>query len=366
MIDRKNAARLVLAGLTAAAVCLCFLVFRPYVMPGLFAAVIAIVFSPLHRYLRRFLKNPTGSALVSTLITLLLTVIPLAFLLLAISNELTGLYHSLTAKSSEAGGVVPYVLGWSQKLGTWANQRFSLPAIDLRQVLLRRMEIISSSLLSFTGGLVSNVFSLVVNGLITLIVLFFLFRDGERLVSTFIQALPMDPDRSAELQTRITSTVSANFYGSFVVGALQGTLTGLSFWALGIDSPVLWGVVTAVASLVPFFGSATVWVPAAIILVLTGHWVKGVILLGLGFAVIGTVDNIVRPLIIRKAVRLHPILVLFSILGGLQLFGALGLFLGPVIVSVTAALLEMTRQDLASERPSRTLSTGQGKPPAAA
>jgi predicted PurR-regulated permease PerM len=366
MIDRKNAAKLVLIGLTGAALCLCYLVFRPYITPGLFAAIIAIVFYPLHRYLRRFLRNPTGSALLSTLITLLFTVIPLTFLLLAISNELSRLYYSVAGKSSEAGGVVPYLLDWSEKFGAWASQRFSIPAIDVRQILLRRMETISSSLLSFTGSLVSNAFSLVVNGVITLLVLFFLFRDGERLVSRIVETLPMDPDRSAELQSRVTSTISANFYGSFVVGALQGTLTGLSFWLLGIDSPVLWGIATAVCSLVPFFGSAVVWAPAAILLILRGHMVKGIILLGLGIAVIGTVDNIVRPLIVRKAVRIHPLLVLFSILGGIRLFGALGLFLGPVIVSVTAALLEMSRQDLSSERPSAILSTDQGKPPAAA
>jgi len=145
-----------------------------------------------------------------------------------------------------------------------------------------------------------------------------------------------------------------------VVGALQGTLTGLSFWALGIDSPVLWGVVTAVLSLVPMFGSALVWLPASIVLMFTGHVVKGVILLVLGIAVIGTVDNVVRPIIIHKSLRLHPILVLFSILGGVQLFGVLGVLVGPVILSVTAALLAMVQQ----ERSSRDEGPGSKEPPA--
>jgi predicted PurR-regulated permease PerM len=181
-------------------------------------------------------------------------------------------------------------------------------------------------------------------------VLFFLFRDGETVVSRTMASLPIDEKRLSELRSRISSTVTTNFYGGVVVGALQGTLTGLSFWVLGIDSPVLWGVVTGVFSLVPIFGSAVVWVPASIVLLLTGHFVKAMILLGLGAAVIGTIDNVVRPLIIYKGLRLHPMLVFFSLLGGVELFGLLGLFVGPVILSVTAALVLMLQEDLTSEK----------------
>lgn len=353
-MDRSTTSKLVLAVLTAAALYACFQLFRPYVTPVLFAAVVAIVFYPLHKYIRRVVHNKTMCALCSTLITVLLTVVPLMFLLLAISNELTGLYHSLAARSAGAGGVVPYLMQGSERLSSWLTHRFSLPAIDLRTVLLGRLEAMSSYLLHFSANLVSNVFALTVNVLIALIVLFFLFRDGDRLVSKLMEFVPMDSDRSAELQTRVTSTVSTNFYGNFAVGALQGTLTGISFWALGIHSPVLWGIATAVASLIPFVGSAIVWAPAAIVLLFTGDMWKGVILLGLGVAVIGTIDNILRPLIVHKGVRLHPVLLFFSFLGGVRLFGVLGLFVGPVIVSVTAALLDMLKQDVVNSSRKRT------------
>jgi len=115
---------------------------------------------------------------------------------------------------------------------------------------------------------------------------------------------------------------------------------------LGMNSPVLWGVVTGMFSLVPIFVSTIVWVPAAIVLLLTGHFVKAAILLGLGAGLIGTIDNVVRPLIIHKSLRLHPIFVFFSLLGGVQLFGVLGLFVGPVVFSVAAALVLMVREDL--------------------
>lgn len=353
MINERRASKLVIAGLTVAAVYACFLLFRPYVTPVVFALVGVIVFYPLHNWMRRAFRNRTAHALVSTLISLLLTVVPLVFLFVAISNELTGLYKFLAAKSAGVGGIVPYLLQGSQRLSSWASQHFSIPAPDLRGVLLTRIESISSTLLHFSASLVSNIFTLSADALIALLVLFFLFRDGERLLSRIMEALPMDPDRISELQNRITSAVSTNFYGNFVVGALQGTVAGISFWILGIDSPVLWGIVTAVVSVIPFVGTALVWAPAALALLLTGHVWKAIILLGLGMAVIGTVDNIVRPIIVQKGVRVHPILVFFSLLGGVRLFGALGLFVGPVIVSVTAALLQMFKQDILPTTPNQ-------------
>lgn len=349
MMDRKNAANLLLLGMTAAALYVCYLLFRPYLTPIVFASMIAIVFYPLHHHTQRISRSPTLAALISTLATLLLTVVPLTFVLLALSNELTDLYHGLAVRSAESGGVTAYLLRGSERLSAWASRRFSIPGIDLHAMVLNRLETISSSLLHLSASLVGNLFSLVVNSVIAVIVLFFLFRDGERIVSKLTAALPLSEDRASELGNRIQQTVVTNFYSSFAVGGLQGTLTGLSFWALGIDSPVLWGVVTGVCSLVPFVGSATVWVPASIVLMFTGHPIKGIILLGLGIAVIGTVDNIVRPLILHKRVRLHPVLILFSILGGLQLFGVLGLFLGPVILSITAALLLMVEKDVAGQ-----------------
>jgi predicted PurR-regulated permease PerM len=346
MMERKNAANLFLLGITAVALYLCYRLFRPYATPILFSSVIAIVFYPLHRYMRRFFRSPSLSAFISTLVTLLLSVVPLTFLLLALSHELTTLYQNLTARSAESGGAIAYLLRSFERLTSWATSRLSIPGIDLHGIVLSRLENISSSLLHFGASLVSNALSLVVNAVFALIVLFFLFRDAESALSKVMAALPLDEKRANELRSRIQATVVTNFYGSFVIGALQGTLTGLTFWTLGIDSPVLWGVATAVCSLIPFFGSATIWLPASIALLLTGHPVKGIILVGMGTVVIGTVDNIVRPLIIQRSVRLHPLLVLFSILGGLQLFGIPGLFVGPVILSVTAALVPMLQKDI--------------------
>jgi predicted PurR-regulated permease PerM len=350
MMEKRDSATLLLAGVTAVALYLCYLLIRPYATPILFASVIAIIFYPLHRRTQQIVRHRNLSAAISTAATLILTIVPLTFLLVAISHELSDLYQSLVTRSADSGGVLPYLLHGAEKIVSWASRRLGMPSVDLHDIMARRLENASAQIVGLGASLVSNAFSFVVRVVIALVVLFFLYRDGEKSVAGIMAALPLPEDRMSELRARVTSTVVANFYGGVAVGALQGTLTGLTFWALGIDSPVLWGVVTGFLSLVPVVGSGMVWGPAAIVLALTGHLGRAAILAGVGMAVIGTVDNIVRPLIIHRSVRLHTVFVLFALLGGVQLFGVLGLFVGPVILSVTAALVTMLHQDLVGKK----------------
>jgi predicted PurR-regulated permease PerM len=342
MMEKKNYAQLVLIGLTAAILYLCYLILRPFITPILFGCVIGIVFYPIHVYIKRIVRGTNGSAALSTLLTLLLTIVPLAFLVVAISNELA----DLAARSGGATGMLAQLLRSVGGVVAWISKVFHVPAVDLNAMLTARLEGASASLVRLGASIVGNMFTFISRAAIALVVLFFVFRDGERAASEIMAALPLGEKRVSELRTRISSTITTNVYGGVVVGALQGTLTGVSFWALGLNSPVLWGVVTGVLSLVPIFGSAIVWVPTSVVLLLTGHFVKAVILIGLGAGLIGTIDNVVRPLIIHKSLRLHPIFVFFSILGGIQFFGVLGLFVGPVVVSVAAALVLMLREDL--------------------
>jgi predicted PurR-regulated permease PerM len=336
---------MVLIGLTAAVLYVCYLLLRPFTTPILFGCVIGIVFYPLHACVKKLFHSASGSAAVSTFLALILTIVPLAFLLVAIGNELNDLYHDLAAKSGGAGGMLTQFLRAIDKLVAWVSKVFPVPAVDVNAMLTARLEAASAALLRAGASIATNLFSFISRSAIALVVVFFAFRDGERAVSEIISALPFDQKRAFELRTRIGSAITTNV-GGVIVGALQGSLAGLSFWALGMNSPVLWGVVTGVFSLVPIFGSAIVWVPASIVLLLTGHFVKAAILLGLGAGLIGTIDNIVRPLIIHKGLRLHPIFVFFSLLGGVQLFGVVGLFVGPVVFSVAAALVLMVREDL--------------------
>jgi predicted PurR-regulated permease PerM len=346
MRNSRDAATVLLLALTALALYLSWLLFRPYAGPILFAAVTAIIFHPVHRYSQRIFPNRNAAAFASTLATMIVAAVPIYFVGRAVSNELADLYRSLADKSAAEGGPAASALHAGERIFAWMGQRFAWPAVDFRGMAVRRLEEASAVLVRMGANLVTNIFTLIADAVIAALVLFFLFRDGAAGLARLGAALPLGPKRFAELQQRINATVMANFYGVAAVGAVQGSLTALAFWVLGIGSPVLWGVVTALFSLIPVIGSATVWVPASLILLFSGHVVKGIILLAWGTGVVGLADNVVRPWIISERVRLHTIYVFFALLGGIQVFGVMGLFLGPVILSVTVALLGMLREDL--------------------
>ncbi|MGE5324196.1 MAG: AI-2E family transporter, partial [Actinomycetota bacterium] len=266
MRDRGNVTTILLLALTAASLYFCYLLFKPYAGPILFALVIAIVFHPVHRYTRKKFRNRSAAALVSMLVAIVLTAAPLLYLGLALSHELRDLYNLLAARSGGDGGPGLHLVRTLQHGVGWLAEHSPFPAIDVRGLIVRQVELASSSLVAVSAGLVRNLLLLTVNAIIACFVLFFLFRDGEVLLRQLSLMLPLGPGRFAELQHRISTTVVANFYGGIAVGAAQGTLTALAFWALGIDAPVVWGFITAVFSLLPMVGSAAVWLPASIVL----------------------------------------------------------------------------------------------------
>jgi predicted PurR-regulated permease PerM len=138
--------------------------------------------------------------------------------------------------------------------------------------------------------------------------------------------------------------ISASVNGVIVIALIQGTLGGLMFAVLGVPSPLLWGVIMTVLSMIPMVGSGVVWLPTAVVFLVTGHWAKAAILAAWGVLAIGTVDNFLRPRLVGGRTQMHPLLIFFAVLGGLQVFGIVGLLLGPVVVAITMALLAVFRE----------------------
>ena len=151
------------------------------------------------------------------------------------------------------------------------------------------------------------------------------------------------------LFSRIGDTIYATIYGTLAVSSAQGVLGGLMFWWLGLSAPLLWGVVMALLAVVPVLGAFIVWIPAALFLVLEGNWGKALILALWGMFVVGTVDNLLRPILVGNRLKLHTVLAFMSVVGGLILFGPAGLILGPLALTVTAVLLEIWRGRIATE-----------------
>jgi predicted PurR-regulated permease PerM len=170
-----------------------------------------------------------------------------------------------------------------------------------------------------------------------------LLRHGETLVATIPDLLPFERTRSEALLLRIRDVVNASMHGVVTIATIQGVLCGGMFWLLGIPAAALWGLVTVFASMVPFVGTAAVWVPGTLYLLAIGAWPKAIVLAVWGAAVVSSVDNLLRPKLVAGRVRLSGLAMFVAMLGGLQAFGALGIILGPVLFATAAAILDVLR-----------------------
>jgi predicted PurR-regulated permease PerM len=170
--------------------------------------------------------------------------------------------------------------------------------------------------------------------------MYYLFRDSDKILARLPDALPLRRDQSEAIILRTQQVVSASVYGVVTIAALQGILGGLMFWILGIPSPVLWAVLMTFVCMIPVAGSFLVWLPLAIYLMAGGYWARAVILIVWGALVISTIDNFLRPKLVGSQTKLHELLVFFSVLGGLSVFGLLGIVLGPVVLAITLGLLQ--------------------------
>lgn len=205
--------------------------------------------------------------------------------------------------------------------------------------LLKNVQQISAFLLNQTSNLLESISTFIVGFFFTLLSLYYLFKDGDHLLKRLKEIVPLPAKESELIIQRFKEMVSATIYGGILIAIIQGILGGLSFWILGLASPIFWGTAMAFLSLIPMGGTALIWGPAAIFLFIQGAFLKGIILLGLGILLIGMVDNFLRPLFVSTRTNIHPLLLFFSVLGGIQAFGMIGLVAGPLIMTLSLTLI---------------------------
>lgn len=338
-------------------VSLAFYITYSFLRPVAFAIILAVVFYPMHERMLRWMKQRAGwASLSSTLLLLFLFGIPVVVILLMAANEAFAAAHYLSRKSAEPGGLTGFLMGLAAQPLSFVGRWVDLTKIDLNAIVRTNMQKVSAWTFSFGAAVLGNFARTVGTFFITLVVLFFLFRDGPDWVRRAAKLMPLSPSQVNRLLTNISDTIVANVYGIVTVGVAQGILTGIAMRIVSIPSSLLLGVAAAFASIIPVVGCALVWGPAAMYLLATGSTGKGIFLLIWGVGVISTADNLIRPWVVSGKVELHPLVLLFFILGGVEAFGFLGIFIGPVVASVLSALFKMLREELA----------GDAEPPAAA
>ncbi len=315
----------------------------PFYGAVFWGAVLAIVFTPLHRkLLARTGRRPTVSALLTVLLIVLLVILPLSMIAASLVQEGTALYQrsrdggfSLSTYAQQIYAALPDWL--TQLLGRFGLSNLSLLQQRLTDALNQGSQRIAQSALDIG----QNTFDFVVSFFIMLYLLFFLLRDGAGLSRRMRDAIPLDPDYLRELSLKFTTVIRATVKGNIAVAAVQGALGGLAFWVLGIHAPVLWAVLMAFLSLLPAVGAGLVWGPVALYLLATGETLQGVGLVVYGVVAIGLVDNVLRPLLVGKDTKMPDYVVLISTLGGMALFGLNGFVIGPLIAAMFMAVWDI-------------------------
>jgi len=302
-----------------------------------------ILFLPLHVRVEKIIKHPNIAALFSTAIVIIVVVVPALFVIERLITEAASGILSLQARV-ESGELQALLDSHPSlaPLGGWIDRQFDLPSM---------MASIATWLSNIGATFVKGSFLQAVEVFITFYLLFYFLRDRLAAKTMFTAWLPLTPSETEHVFRRVGETVHATVYGTLAVAAVQGTLGGLMFWVLGLPTPLLWGLVMGLLSIVPVLGAFVVWIPAAILLILDGSWARALVLATWGGIVVGGIDNVLRPMFVGNRLRLHTIPAFISIVGGLLLFGAPGFILGPLAATMTMLLVEFWTQHAESSQP---------------
>ncbi|MDR3719622.1 MAG: AI-2E family transporter [Bryobacteraceae bacterium] len=330
----------------AVALYLVWQMLTPYLNAIFLACVLGISGFPIYAALERRWRRPALASLAATLTIMLLIAGPLLFLAVTVAREAQSLYQTLAAASRTQGGWNAWVSNVLERPLAWLAQSTGMAVPNLQAALMARLQDAVNVAMARIGGLFGNLTATLGQAAIMFFALYFFFQAVVHMQAMAIRWVPLPAHRVTELIRVTAETIRANVNGTLIVACAQGALMGAGFAIVGLPQALLWGVIGIFSSLVPLVGTSLVWIPAVAYLALSGSWIRALILLVWCLVVVGVSDNILRPWILRGSMPMNTLLVVLSIFGGIEYFGLAGIIAGPVVFSVTAALLRILREML--------------------
>ena len=333
---------------------LVYLVFAPFLVPLAWGVALSIILFPLHRRVRKFIKQPNLAALITTLVLTAVIIAPTLVVLGAVTSQAVQLADYV--QNEWEAGRLPLARLWSaiplERGMRWLAEH-GVTEQHVREFITKNMENVAGLLATWTGVLARNILVFFFDLFVALLTAFYLFRDGPALLERVRQALPLEDAYREGLFYITHNVLYASVISSIVVAVAQGILGGLIFWILGIKAPLVWGMAMAFFAFLPVVGPWVIYIPAVLFFLVSEEYTKAVVLLVLGTVLVSSVDNVLRPILVSGRSQLNGLLVFISLLGGVFAFGALGLVLGPILVALADAVLEVyaakqTRERLAA------------------
>lgn len=351
-VPESKSSYIALLVLTAGALYVAYIIYRPFLKALFLALVLTIAFWPLDRWIARRVRGGTARAIVTTVAVLLVIMLPLMLISIRLVSEAASLYGFVSQK---VGGSWSGHFAWLNEAVDRIAEQTGLSSTQLKATITGRVQGLGSWLVGLAGWAARGFAQQTGTAILTLLIMFFFLRDSERYTRSIAQMLPLSPGRARQLASTLRDTVISNLYGMVAVGLIQGSLTAIGWWMTGLRAPFLWGAMATIFSFIPLVGPSLIWWPGVFVLAVQGRWIQAAVLLVWGVIVISGADYIVRPRFAGGRANANTLLVLLSLLGGLRAFGAIGIIAGPVVLSLVTALLSMVREERGSMRESKDL-----------
>ncbi len=339
--SRSHVQILVLIAATALGIYLCYRLAQSFLAAIGWALALAVLFTPLHRWIELRLKRPNLAATVTILVVGLIVVVPATFVGQRLIMESARGAEIIKTKV-ESGEWRRAIQAQPRLAGVidWVERKVDLPGT---------IKDIATWLTATAGSILKGSVVQMIGFCLTFYLLFYFLRDRRAALQSLKSFSPLSGPEMNRLFGRVGDTIHATVYGTLAVSAVQGLLGGLMFWWLGLPVPLLWGVVMGLLAVVPVLGAFVVWIPAALFLALEGNWGKALILTLWGGGVVAGIDNLLYPILVGNRLKMHTVLAFISVVGGLIVFGPSGIILGPVTLTFTLVLLETWRSRTEAE-----------------
>lgn len=315
---------------------------KPFLYPILWAAIIAGMFYPVYTKINTRIKRTNLSSLATILIVFIIMIVPLFFVGRLVAKETNDLFKKLNDNRETIISITQQI--FERIKDNPLTRGFNINEQVIREKIYETTTKLTEKLVPALSNLTQG--SLIFFGMFIIMfyTLFFFLKDGEKLLRRLAHLSPLGEQHEEMMYKKFTSTSRAVLKGTLIVGAVQGFITGVLFYIVGIEGALIWGVITTVLSIIPGFGSYIIWLPAAIIMLILGNLWQAIVIAAIGGGVISTIDNFLRPILVGKDTQMHPLLILFSTLGGLVVFGISGFIIGPIITALFLSLWEMYEQ----------------------
>jgi predicted PurR-regulated permease PerM len=320
----------------------CYLLLQPFIAALTWALAIAVLTTPAHQAIESRLKYPNLAAAISVILLVLLVMLPLYWVGQRLVPELSN--GLMLVQGELASGDLLQKL----KASPWLERLAGAiePRVDFASILSNATTWLTNLGASIVRESMSNLLTM----LLTFYLLFYFLRDRREALRYARLLSPLTEAETDRLFVKVSDTIHGVLFGTVIAAGVQGLLGGIAFWLLGLSNPLLWGMVMGLLAVIPVLGAFVVWVPAAVYLALTGEWGKAALLTAWGGIVVGGVDNILHPVLAGGRVRMHTIAMFIAIVGGLIVFGASGLILGPLALAITMSLLEVWRGRMPADK----------------